>query len=305
MGRFLTISIAVGCIVMMPGCRSVKTPPPIVALPLESAPVIPLQLASYSKPTRIEVNFDDQRPDFERLYYPGTCEPRNWRDAMSVVPMESFAPSIEDELRQRVANSIKANDPITARATVILTSFQFALDDREDIQGEYNAKYANWAAIKEEEDYERESRREAASQERLSRKHHDQNFYSCENEDSNGSKLMGELIGKLIGKLMREVLTAGFTSLFSDLPRSKMRKEAARKRTTAEPQTLPSAITDGKRTGLNCQIHATIIFINRDGSEEQQSVRVNNYAPLTADGSMKEQTAEFIEAALEEFSASL
>lgn len=220
---------------------------------------------------------------------------------MSVVPMESFVPCIEDELRQRVANSIRANDPIIARATVILTSFQFALDDREEIQGEYNAKYVNWAAIKEEEDYERESRREVTSQERLSRKHDDQNFDSCDKEDSIGSKLMGELIGKVMG----EVLTAGFTSLFSDLPRSKLRKEAARKRTTAEPQTLPSALTDGKRTGLNCQIHATIIFSNRDGSEEQQSVRIDRHAPLMADGSMKRQTATFIEAALEEFSASL
>lgn len=293
MGHFLTISIAVGCIVMMPGCRSVKTPPPIVALPVSSAPVIPLQLASYSKPTRIEVDFDDQRPDFERLYYPGTCEPRRWHDAMSVMPMESFTPSIEDELRQRVANSAKAHDPIVARATVMLTSFQFALDDREDIQSQHYAEYVNWEAKKEDEDDRREARRAAASQERMSDKHRDRNFGSGEKEDSFGSKLMGE------------VVVGGFTALFVDKPRSEMRKEAARKRTTAEPQTLPSAITDSKRTGLNCQIHATIIFTNRDGSEEQQSVRVNNYARLTDVSSVKQQTASLIEAALEEFSASL
>jgi hypothetical protein len=89
--------------------------------------VIPLQLASYSRPTRIEVDFDDQRPDFERLYYPGTCEPRRWHDAMSVVPMEAFAPSIADELRQRVADSRQADDPSTATAAVVLTSFQFRI----------------------------------------------------------------------------------------------------------------------------------------------------------------------------------
>jgi len=275
------------------GCRSVKTPPPIVALPVSSAPVIPLQLASYSGSTQIEVDFDDQRPDFERLYYPGTCEPRRWHDAMSVMPMESFTPSIEDELRQRVANSAKAHDPIVARATVMLTSFQFALDDREDIQSQYYAEYVNWEAKKEDEDDRREARRAAASQERMSDKHRDRNFANGEKEDSFGSKLMGE------------VVVGGFTALFVDKLRSEMRKEAARKRTTAEPQTLPSAITDSKRTGLNCQITATIIFTNRDGSEEQQSVRVNNYARLTDVSSVKQQTASLIEAALEEFSASL
>ena len=278
---------------MTPGCRSVKTPPPIVALPVASAPVIPLQLASYSRPTQIEVDFDDQRPDFERLYYPGTCEPRRWHDAMSVVPMESFVPSIEDELRQRVANSNKANEAAIARTTVILTSFQFALDDREDIQSQFYAEYINWVAKKEEKDDRREARREASSRERLNGKHDDHGLGECEKEDSIGSKLMGE------------VMITGFTALFVDLPRSEMRKEAAKKRTTAEPQTLPSAITDGKRTGLNCQINATIIYTNRDGSEEQQSVRINNHARLTDISSLKQQTPALIEAALEEFSASL
>lgn len=104
----------------------------------------------------------------------------------------------------------------------------------------------------------------------------------CEKEDSIGSKLMGE------------VMITGFTALFFDLPRSEMRKEAARKRTTAEPQTLPSAIADGKRTGLNCRINATIISTNRDGSEEQQSVRIINHARLTDISSLKQQTAALL-----------
>lgn len=278
----MIISTAVCCVAMTSGCRSVKTPPPIVALPAASAPVIPLQLASYSRPTRIEVDFDDQRPDFERLYYPGTCEPRRWHDAMSVIPMESFTPSMEDELKQRVANSIKANDAITEKITLILTSFQFALDDREDIQSEYYAQYTNWEARNEDEDERRQERRNVASQTRMR-----------DNKDSFGSKLMGE------------VMTAGFTTLFFDLPRSERRKEAAKIRTTAEPQTLPSDITNGKQYGLNCQIHATLVFTNHDGSQVEQSVRINNHAHLTDVHPLKEQTAGLIEEALEEFSASL
>ena len=293
MSRLLTILIAVSCVLMTLGCRSVKTPPPIVALPATSAPVIPLQLASYSRPTQFEVDFDDQRPDFERLYYPGTCEPRRWHDAMSVVPMESFVPSIEDELRLRVADSRRANDPSIAKAIVILTSFQFALDDREDLQSQFYDEYVKWEAKKEEEDERREARRAAASRERMRDKPDYENFGSSQEEDSLGSKLMGEAV------------VFGFNSLFIDLPRKGLRKEAARKRTTAEPQTLPATITEGKQTGLNCQIHATIIFTRRDGSEEQQSIRVNQHARLTDISSTKHQTAALIEASLEEFSNSL
>lgn len=293
MNRHLTISIAVCCAIVASGCRSVRTPPPIVALPVTSAPVIPLQLASYSQPTQIEVDFDDQRPDFERLYYPGTCEPRRWHDAMSVVPLESFVPSIEDELLQRVADSTKASDTSIGRATVILTSFQFALDDREDIQGEFNAKYVNWASIKQQEDDEREARREADFEDRLSGKNEYQGFGECEEQESLASIIFGE------------ALKAGFLALFVDLPRSQIRKAAVKERTIAEPQTLPNAITEGKKTGLNCQIHATIIYTNRDGSEEQQSVRINRHARLTDISSTKQQTADLIAASLEEFSASL
>jgi hypothetical protein len=64
-------------------------------------------------------------------------------------------------------------------------------------------------------------------------------------------------------------------------------------------------ITEGKQTGLNCQIHATIIYTHRDGSEEQQSVRIHRHARLTDISSTKQQTADLIEASLEEFSASL
>lgn len=293
MNRHLTISIVICGVFVTPGCRSVRTPPPIVALPGTSAPVIPLQVASYSKPTQIDVDFDDQRPDFERLYYPGTCEPRRWHDAMSVVPMEAFAPSIADDLRQRVADSTQASDPTTARAVVILTSFQFALDDREDIQSQYYAEYVNWEAKREEEDESREERRAAASRERMRDKPDYESFGSSETENSIGSKLMGEAV------------VFGFNSLFIDLPRKGLRKESVRKRTTAEPQTLPIAITEGKQTGLNCQIHATIIFSHRDGTQVQQSVRINRHARLTDISSTKQQTAALLEASLEEFSASL
>ncbi len=293
MSRNLTILITVCCVAMTTGCRTVKTRPPIVALPGRSAPVIPLQLASYSRPTHIDVDFDDKRPDFERLYYPGTSEPRRWHDAMSVVPMEAFDPSIEDELRQRVADSTKASDPSIARATVILTSFQFALDDREVIQGEFNAKYMNWASIKQQEDDEREARREADFEDRLSGKNEYQGFGECEEQESLASIILGE------------ALKAGFLALFVDLPRSQIRKAAVKKRTIAERQTLPTSITEGKQTGLNCQIHATIIFFGRDGTEEQQSVRINRHAPLTGNGAFNKQTAALLEASLEEFSDSL
>ncbi|MBC7967412.1 MAG: hypothetical protein H7Z17_15970 [Fuerstia sp.] len=98
---------------------------------------------------------------------------------------------------------------------------------------------------------------------------------------------------------------AAFTSLFIDLPRSLVRKQETQKQIAAEAQTLPTEITDSKQTGLNCQIHATVIFAGRQGTEVERTIRIHRHMPLAADGSVKDQTAAFIEAALEEFSSSI
>ena len=231
MNRPLTISFAGCCGVMLIGCRSAGIPPAVAALPPTSAPEISLRLASSSKVVGFAVTIDDQRPDFERQYYPGTCEPRRWRDAMSFVPMESFVPSIEEQLRHRVAAAVKSISPGTDRATMTLTSFQFAFDQREDIQGEYQAKYVNWADDKEREDDERQARRDERTDRRLRDR--------LDRDESLGSSVGGELF------------MAAFTSLFIDLPRSLARKYESQKRTAAEAQTLPTEITDGNATNTS------------------------------------------------------
>lgn len=267
------------------GCRSVGIPPAVVALPATSAPEIPLRLVSKSNVVGFDVTIDDQRPDYERLYYPGTCEPRRWHDAVSFVPMESFAPSIQDEFRQRTAAAVELISPDTDHAIITLTSFQFALDQREDVRGEYQAKYVNWAAVKEREDDERQARRDAQADERWDD--------HLENDESTGSLVAGE------------ILMASLTTLFIDLPRSVGREFAAKKRTSAEAQSLPNEITDGKQTGLNCQIHATVMFAGRHGAGVDRIIRIHRHAPLTGDESFQKQTAAFIEAALDEYSTSL
>ncbi len=285
MNRLIRISFAGCCVVMLMGCRSVGTPPAVVGLPATSAPEIPLRLVSSSRVVGRDITFDDQRPDYERRYYPGTCEPRRWHDALSFVPMESFVPSIEDQLRQRVAAAVESIASETDHATITLTSFQFAFDQRDDIQGEYQAKYVNWADAKEREDDERQARRDARTDRRLRDR--------MDRDESLGSSVGGELF------------MAAFTSLFIDLPRSLVRKQETQKRTAAEAQTLPTEITDGKQTGLNCQIHATVIFAGSKGAEVERTIRIHRHAPLAADGSLTDQTAAFIEAALEEFSSSI
>lgn len=199
--------------------------------------------------------------------------------------MESFVPSIEEQLRLRVAGAVESTSPDADHATVTLTSFQFAFDQREDILGEYQANYANWAAVKDREDEEREARRDVKGDEQRKKQ--------LESDESMESMIFGE------------ILTDSFTMLFIDYPRSLVRKYATNKRTFAEAQTLPPEITDGKQAGLNCQIHATVIFAGRQGAEVKRTVRINRHAPLTDDGSIKDQTAALIEAALEEFSSSI
>ena len=36
------------------------------------------------------VEFTDRRPEEEKSYYPGETDPLRWRDAMTILPMESF-----------------------------------------------------------------------------------------------------------------------------------------------------------------------------------------------------------------------
>ena len=289
MNRPLRISLAACCVVMLMGCRSVGIPPAVVALPATSAPEIPLRLASSSRIVGCDITFDDQRPDYEHRYYPGTCEPRRWHDAMSFVPMESFVPSIEEQLRQRVAAAVESVASETDHATITLTSFQFAFDQRADVRSEYQAQYFNWAAVKEREDDERQARRDAKADQRL-------NAPLARDESP---------LDYVFDRIFGEMIVASFTSLFSDLPRSLSRKSATRKLTLAEAQTLPTEITDGKQAGLNCQIHAMVNFAGRQGAEVKRTILINRHAPLTADGSIKDQTAALIEAALEEFESSI
>lgn len=283
--RILTI----GCsIFLMLGCRTVSTPPAIVALPAESAPEIPLHFASSSRRVGIDVQFDDQRPDYERRYYPGTCEPRRWHDAMSVVPLESFVPGIQGQLCRQVAETIEAKSSDIKHVTIALTSFQFAFDQREDIEGEYRAMYANWSADNDKKDVELEAHRAENKAKRWESQERENN------EDASfGSYVAGEM------------MMFGFTTLFIDLPRSMVRNRVASRKAVAEPQMLPAEITEGKHSGLNCQIHAVLTLTDRFGIEEQREVHINRHAPVTAHGSLKDQAAAFIETALEEFSASL
>ena len=219
MNRLLRIWCGGCCIVMMMGCQSVGVPPAVVALPATSAPEIPLQLASLSKVSGCDVTFEDQRPACERQYYPGTCEPRRWHDAMSFVPMESFAPSVEAQLRQRAAAAVESISPQTTHATLTLESFQFALDQREDIQGEYQAEYVNWAAVKDREDEERQVRRDASAAEQQTRRDAEADERSHYQHEQDSDQSLGEMVFGEIFQISGDMIIASCRSLFIDMPR--------------------------------------------------------------------------------------
>ncbi len=283
MKHLLNLSIVAACLTTT-GCRSVVSSSTLAAQPAASAPSIPLNLVSSSRVLSIKVDFDDQRPQFERHYYPGTCEPTRWHDAVSMVPMEAFEPNIEPQLCECVAAAVEEVCPDAQRATLTLTSFQFAFDQRENVQGEYMAKYVNWSAGKEREADERDVRREKCDDDRTQQQ--------LRNGDSFGSMIFSDII------------MATLTATFVDLPRALLLKHDAKKRTEPKSQTLPTEITDGKQKGLNCQIHGVIMTMDRYGEEHQWTVEVDQHAAVSADGSLGEQTARFMEAALVEFSTS-
>jgi hypothetical protein len=92
---------------------------------------------------RSPVDVSDERPSSERQYYPGLSHAHHWQDAISMLPMEAFDPGIEEQIRAGVLERRFHESPAIQ---ITLTSFQFALDERDETRGVFLADVANFEA---------------------------------------------------------------------------------------------------------------------------------------------------------------
>ena len=106
------------------GRSAVKALPPGEAPKFALEPLPRIRLASSQPVATVAVV--DARPAAERVYYPGLNEPRHWRDAVTMLPAESFDPSIVDQLTSK----LEAQLPPDVSVHVELTSCFVVFDER-------------------------------------------------------------------------------------------------------------------------------------------------------------------------------
>ncbi len=111
------------------GCATWKDRQKLPVLPPTEAPLIVMNAVSTSRVIPVssagplpQVEVLDHRPGPERYYYPGSLEPRRWPDGMSMVPMEAFDPTIEDQIRAHCLASLTRSDLSAVSIEVTIVS---------------------------------------------------------------------------------------------------------------------------------------------------------------------------------------
>eukprot|EP00913_Durusdinium_trenchii_P035235 g32965.t1 len=111
---------AVTILLGLSGCGltdEVPTGPKFVVAAKNVVPAIPVALT-------------DDRPKWERKYFPGTSEPEQYETAITFVPMENLQPSAGELLKQKIAAALNPVSDRPARIDVEIRSFRVVYDDR-------------------------------------------------------------------------------------------------------------------------------------------------------------------------------
>lgn len=263
----------------MTGCqwnRAKSPPPPLTALPVDSAPQIKLRreskpaISTVSHRLEPKVQIQDMRPEVERQYYPGETDPHRWPDAVTILPMESFLPQLETAIRDEVASS--AGDLLKyRRIRVEIRSFHVALDERERGENQLLKDFRKWDDERELKEAEEEAKRRQ------------------ENEDRETSEVIADAVFRAL--------------VIAPVKESRKRREK-HEQTKVLPQTLPEVLTRDKQSGWNCRFTADVILVDEEGSE---TIPISVAALVAKDDSMsvEDQIERTVASALEEFGRQL
>lgn len=251
----------------------------------ENAPKIELPLRRESKistvsnPSVGKVSFVDARPEIEKLYYPGQEDPHHWRDAMTVLPMESFQPDLNHLLTECLTSNIIVSDKSTAIVCEV-TSFQVALDERERGEEDLLYEYKLW----DDDRIEREEKKR--EQERQEEELRRQRVRSGQEDEK---KSMADVVA---GFIFKAAVVAPI--------KSKLTHDAKKAQLVAHPQTLPTTLTDGKQSGWNCQIAVQIKTKSSSSPPADTRVQVNVHRRKDDSQSVKSQLQQLIAEAVAE-----
>ena len=198
-----------GFSVLLCSCALVRKPAAVYGGPLFRS--LPDDSADNDHP--VPLTIIDDRPDWEKLYYPGSNVVERYDWAITFVPAENFRPRPFDSLRHQMA-SAAAKLPIRpARISIRLTSFQITFDERDKQRQRHLIAEAAKAKILEQERKEREE------EERNEALHGKSDDDEDDNHESNFAK---QLVGEFSARLCRPRW----------MPRSKELRRTSRTRAT-------------------------------------------------------------------------
>lgn len=222
---------------------------PKVDLVPEDAPII----STVSNRLEPGVSFLDNRSDIEKQFYPGETDPHRWRDAVTILPLESFQPGFEKILRRAILKNLQ--DALDYDSvTITVQSFHVALDERVRGEEELLYDFKNWdddCEEKERLEQERKARVEASDrQSRNIQRQLGLSNFGNENDERFSSQVINGLINVTIVQPMKK-------------RNAKIRKA---EQLSVAPQTLPTALTNDKTSGWNCHIKIEVGLNNNDGA---------------------------------------
>lgn len=245
---------------------------PAFGLSIEDKPVI----STVSHRLEPDIEIVDSRDDVQKWYYPGESAPQRYRDAVSVLPLESFRPGFDRQLRGSVVAAM--TDPLRyASVQIELKSFFVTLDTREQTYEKLLYEYKKWDDDVDERERQREEQR------RLNERAEDEaaalrqslNLPERENEQGNG---LGAKVGRFVWD--RGIV---------DPIRKSLRRREQRQRLQATPQSIPAMFTTDRTEGWNCHIEVDITVVVADGTPQTVTLAHDTRAPHAESRSTTEQ----------------
>ena len=235
-----------------------------VDMPSSNAPII----STVSNRLEPSVTFVDERSATEKQFYPGETDPHRCRDAVTILPLESFQPDFEKTVRRAILDNLHdalQYDSITIR----IKSFHVALDERERGEEELLYDFKQWDDEREEQeqlDAERKARLEQSERElKATQKSLGLANPSNDHDESFGSKVVKGVFDATIVQPIKK--------------RKAKRDRLAQLQVF--PQSLPHSLTDDKKSGWNC--HARIEVSFSKGEADVKTVPITATCHATKD----------------------
>ena len=287
----MPLSLTLTLLLSMPlmGCvRFGQSPERLTVVPMAAADAprvhLPLEpkspISTVSSRTTPVVSVVDSRPEIEKLYYPGQTDPHHWRDAVTILPMESFQPELAELLEQQLTTILQDASQYESLVCEV-TSFQVALDERERSESDLLYRFKTWDDDRVERDAAEERERQRDDEFRSER-------VRCGHEDE--EKSVGDAVAGFV-----------FNALVVHPIKSEMTSAERDRKTTVQPQMIPVSLTEGKQSGWNCQMSVILRGRKTDGNQFEVPMQVESHQPKDDSFTVESQMQGVVLAVVREF----